>query len=191
MCATDEEVVQLIRRLAVEGGLDDTQIARVLMQRNLRTATGLTFTQARVKSVRNQYHIARGAGAEPGKPSFTADEAARELRVSSRTIHVWLREGLLRGTQVAPGAPWRITLDDETRRRLAGEVTPEGWVGLEQAARKVGVSKQSVASWVKSGKLPAMRVARGRRKGWRICVESMGCGKQLDLDLTKGSTSSR
>lgn len=40
-----KEVVELVRSLAVDGRLDDTQIARVLIQRNMRTATGLTFTK--------------------------------------------------------------------------------------------------------------------------------------------------
>jgi excisionase family DNA binding protein len=181
-CVTDEEVVKLVRKLAVEGGLDDTQISRVLSKRNARTATGLTFTKLRVQSVRSQYQIPRGAGqsAEAG-PLFTAEQAAVELGVSQDTIHAWLREGLLRGEQIMPGAPWRIALDDGTRRRLAGENVPAGWVGLAQAARRLGVSKQTVSSWVKSGKLQAVRVARGRRKGWRICIDSRASEKQLSF----------
>ena len=182
---TDKEVVELVRKLAVEGGLDDTQAARVLIKRNMRTATGLTFTQRRVQTVRNQYQIPRGTGHPTVGPSFTAQQAAAELSVSPQTIHAWLDAGVLRGEQVMPGAPWRIVLDADTRRRLAGEDAPAGWVGLEQAARRLGVSKQTVSTWVKSGKLEAVRVARGNRKGWRIRVDSTGCEKQLSLDLTK------
>jgi excisionase family DNA binding protein len=182
---TDKEVVELVRKLAVEGGLDDTQIARVLIKRNMRTATGLTFTKLRVQSVRSQYQIPRATGHRGDEPSLTAEQAAAELGVSDHTIHAWLRDGLLRGEQLMPGAPWRIVLDDDTRRRLAGENAPTGWVGFEQAARRLGVSKQTVSNWVKSGKLQAVRVARGRRKGWRICVESTGSEKQLSFGLTK------
>jgi excisionase family DNA binding protein len=182
---TDEEVVGLVRKLAVEGGLDDSQIARVLIKGNKRTAAGLTFTKLRVRSVRRQYQIPRGRGHPAGGPSFTAEQAAVELGVSSRTIHAWLRDGLLRGEQLMPGAPWRIVLDEQTRRRLAGEDVPAGWVGLDQAARRLGVSKQTVSSWVKCGKLQAVRVARGRRKGWRIRVDSTGSEKQLSIGLTE------
>ncbi len=185
---TDKEVVDLIRRLAVEGGLGDTQIGRVLMQRKMRTATGLTFTKLRVKSLRAGYGIPRGTGPVSDERTFTAEEAAADLGVSSQTIHAWLREGLLRGDQVCPGAPWRIVLDGDTRRRLAGEDAPPGWVGLEEAARHLGVSKQTVSTWVKSGRLQAVRVARGRRKGWRICVDSAVSGSQLSLDLTEPPT---
>ena len=156
----------------------------------MRTATGLTFTKQRVQSVRTQYQIPRGTG-HPDGPSFTAEQVAAELGVSSRTIHAWLREGLLRGEQLMPGAPWRIVLDDDTRRRLTGEDAPSGWVGLEQAARRLGVSKQTVSNWVKSGKLQTVRVSRGRRKGWRICVDSTGLEKQLSFGLTELSAKSR
>jgi excisionase family DNA binding protein len=182
--ATDKEVVDLVRKLAVEGGLDDTQIARVLINRNMRTATGLTFTKLRVKSVRGQHQIPRGPERPAGERFFTAEEAAVELGVSSQTVHRWLREGLLVGKQLMPGAPWRIALDDDTRRRLAGADAPAEWVGLEQAARRLGVSKQTVSSWVKSGRLRAVRVARGCREGWRICVDSTGFEKQMTLSLT-------
>jgi len=186
---TDAEVVELVCRLAVEGGLDDTQIARVLIRQGLRTATGLTFTKLRVQSVRQRNNIARGSCVrESGEQLYTAEEAARELDVSSQTIHHWLRSGLLPGKQATLGAPWRIALDEQARHRLAGSDAPEGWVGLEEAARRLGVCKQSVANWVNAGKLQAVRVARGRRKGWRICVDSTGLEKQLSLGLSNAST---
>jgi Recombinase/Helix-turn-helix domain/Resolvase, N terminal domain len=186
---TDTELVDLVRRLAVEDGLDDTQIARVLIRQGLRTATGLTFTKLRVQSVRQQYNIARSSGMrESGEPLYTAEEAARELDVSSQTIHHWLRSGLLRGKQAAAGAPWRIALDEETCHRLAGRDAPEGWVGLEEAARRLGVCKQSVANWVNAGKLQAVRVALGRRWGWRIRVESTGLEKQRPFNWTESPT---
>ena len=185
---TDAEVVDLVRRLA-EDGLDDTQIARVLIRQGLHTASGLSFTQRRVQSVRQQYHIARGANVcALGEKLYTAEEAARELEVSSQTLHHWLRSGLLRGNQSTPWAPWRIVLDQETRQRLAGNDAPEGWVGLEEAATRLSVCKQSVANWVNSGKLKAVRVTRGRRKGWRICIDSTGLEMQLSLGLSDSAT---
>lgn len=58
---------------------------------------------------------------------------------------------------------------------------PKGWVGLAEAARRLGVSKSLVAYWVKSGKLAAMRVTVGKRRCWRIDIDSATCGKQTDL----------
>jgi excisionase family DNA binding protein len=177
---TDDEVVDLVQRLAEQ--LDDLQIARVLNRRGLKTATGLTFAKRHVQSIRAAHQIPC-AERRPleAEPVYTAEEAARELGVSSTTIHEWLRAGLLRGQQVVEGAPWRIALDEETRKRLAGTDAPEGWVDLREAVLRLGVSKQTVISWVKEGKLRAVRVARGRRTGWRICVESTDLERQRRL----------
>jgi excisionase family DNA binding protein len=177
---TPSEVVALVRKLAAE--LDDVQIARVLSRQGHKTATGLNFTKRHVQSIRAAHQIpCPTRRPTDGQPQHTADQAARELGVSSTTIHQWLRTGILRGHQLAPGAPWRIKLDEETRRRLAGDTAPDGWVGVEQAAVRLGVSKQTVITWVKEGKLQAVRVASGRRTAWRICVDSTGCEKQLAL----------
>ncbi len=72
-------------------------------------------------------------------------------------------------------------LRDEVRDRLAGTLASEGWVGVTEAARRLGVSKPLVAYWVKSGKLIAKRVAVGKRKCWRIDIESATCGLQNDI----------
>ena len=118
---------------------------------------------------------------DPRHGPFTAEQAAHELGVTMRTVHQWLRDGVLVGELFTPGAPWRIVLTDETRERLAGTRAPEGWVGVTEAARHLGVSKPLVAYWVKSGKLTAMRVTVGKRRCWKIDVESATCGLQNDI----------
>jgi hypothetical protein len=109
---------------------------------------------------------------DPREGPFTADEAAAELRVCMSTVHRWLRDGLLAGSQATPGAPWRIVLNEEVRRRLAGGDAPDGWVGLAEASRRLGLSKQRVAYLVKAGKLRAMRTKVGNRPCWKIDVSS-------------------
>jgi excisionase family DNA binding protein len=76
-------------------------------------------------------------------------------------------------------------------RKLAGKEAPAGWVGLVEAARRLGVSKQSVVTWVKAGKLKAVRVASGRRKGWRICVDSSSLAKQTSFLLDRTSSANQ
>lgn len=67
--------------------------------------------------------------------------------MSAGTVQRWLREGLLAGEQSVPGAHWRIVLSEEVRRRLSGGDAPAGWVGLTEAARRLGLGKSHVVYW--------------------------------------------
>ena len=118
---------------------------------------------------------------DPKVGPFTADQAAKELDVALVTIHRWLREGILIGEQMTPAAPWRIRLTEETRRRLAGGDAPPSWVGLTEAARRLGISKAQAAHLVNNGKLNAVRVQVGKRKCWRIEANTITCEDQSNL----------
>jgi excisionase family DNA binding protein len=180
--ATAEETIQLIAKLAVE--LDDAQIARTLNKQGRRTGEGNPFTAHRVAMHRNGHGIPccpkkRARDAREGP--FTADEAAAELGVTPGTIHRWLRDGILPGRQAAPAAPWQIVLTEELRRRLKDGDAPAGFVGLTEAAKRLGLAKPHVAYLVKHGKLPAVRVIVAGRPNWRIDVSSATCSKQPPL----------
>ena len=180
--ATSEEIVELVRKLARE--FDDAQIARILHRQGRRSGLGLAFTKSSVSSLRHKNLIPVCPQKKPQDPRegpFNADEAARELGVTASTVHHWLRQGVLAGNQLTPRAPWRIVLTEEVRRRLSGGNVPPGWVGLVEAARRLGVSKSLVAHWVNEGKLPAIRTTVGKRQCWRIDVSSATCGRQSDL----------
>lgn len=180
--ATSEDIIELTRRLALE--FDDAQIARILNRQGRRSGLGLAFTKTSVSSMRHRHHIPCFPGRAPRDERagpFTADEAARELGVRVSTVHHWLRQGLLAGEQLAPRAPWRIVLNEDVRRRLARGDAPEGWVGLADAAKRLGISKSLAAYWVKQGKLPAIRTVVGRRPCWRIDVSKAGSAPQAEL----------
>ncbi len=183
-CATrtPQETVVLVRELAQE--FDDAQIARILNKQGRRSGLGKAFTQQSVTSLRGKHGIPkcpRQIAKDPVEGPFNADEAARELGVTMSTVHRWLRDGVLAGEQLTPGAPWRIVLTAEVRKRLSGGEAPKGWVGLSEAARRLGVSKSQVAYWVKTGKLNAVQATVGKRRCWRIEVDSATCGKQNGL----------
>jgi hypothetical protein len=175
--ATDEDTVALVRRLAEH--YDDTTIALILSRQRRRTGTGLTFTKTRVKSLR----VARGipayqppadtpesVGAKGDDSAVvTIAEAERLFCVGKATVYRWLKDGFLIGEQLTPGAPWRIRIDQAVRDRLAPEV-PEGWVKLADAARILGVARQTVLHKVQRGELQAVHVNQGRRRGLRINV---------------------
>jgi DNA invertase Pin-like site-specific DNA recombinase/predicted DNA-binding transcriptional regulator AlpA len=177
---TNEDTVSLIGRLA--GSYDDTTIALILGRQKRLTGTGLSFTKARVKSLR----VARGIPAyEPADQPVSADEqdvlvvnvpqAERILGVGKVTIYRWLADGFLTGEQLTTGAPWRIRIDQAVRDRLAPEV-PEGWLRLADAAKALGMARQTVLHKVQSGELEAVQVNQGRRKGLRINVTAQQTG---------------
>lgn len=179
---TSEETVDLVRRLAAE--FDDAQIARILNKQGRRGARGNPFTKEAVRCIRRKNDIPRPAS-QPAhdlrEGPFTADQAAAELGVSMSTVHRWLQDGVLAGKQATVGAPWRIVLTEDIRRRLSSGDAPEGWVGLTEAARRLGLSKPHVVYLVKTGKLDAMRTTVGKRQCWRIDVSSTDCAAQSDL----------
>jgi excisionase family DNA binding protein len=180
--ATPLDTVELVRKLALE--FDDAQIARILNRQGRRSGLGLAFTKQSVMSMRGKNKIPSAPKLVPRderEGPFNLDQAARELGVTVGTVQRWLREGLLAGQQSGPGAPWRIVLTDDVRRRLSGSDVPRGWVGLSEAARRLGVGKSQVAYWVKQGRLPAVRTRVGSRCCWRIDVSSTTCGRQADL----------
>jgi DNA invertase Pin-like site-specific DNA recombinase len=179
---TPEETVELVTKLIEE--FDDAQIARILNKQGRRTGAGVPFTKAGVIRLRFNHGIAapqRQQASDPREGPFTADQAAAELGVAMCTIHRWLREGVLPGRQTTPGAPWRIVLTDELRRRLTGGDAPAGWVGLNEAARRLGLSQSQVAHLVNRAELPAVRTTVGKRTCWKIDVSQATCGRQDDL----------
>jgi excisionase family DNA binding protein len=179
---TAEDTVELVRALARE--FDDAQIARVLNKQGRRSGLGNPFTQQSVTSLRGKHGIPKCSkvmAKDPTDGPFTADEAARELGVTMSTVHRWLREGVLAGEQLTAGSPWRIVLTAEVRQRLAGGAAPKDWVGLSEAAKRLGLSKSHVAYLVKTGKLTAVHTTVGGRRCWRINISSAACGKQPGL----------
>jgi excisionase family DNA binding protein len=170
---TDEDTIALIRRLAQHH--TDRQIAAILSKQGRRTGTGLPFTEPRVRYVRHAASIPAAPPPDPDGEVVTIADAAARLGVSTSTIRRWLREGLLPAEQTTPHAPWRIRLTDEVRRRFVPAV-PDGFVPLAEAAKRLGVARQTVLHKVQRGELNAVQVTQGRRKGLRIQVSDDGTG---------------
>jgi DNA invertase Pin-like site-specific DNA recombinase len=172
---TSEDTVDLIRRLA--GRYDDTTIAAILARQHRRTATGLPWTRTRVTSLRFQHRIPVH---QPQPPNVTpagedvlvvpVSQAEKILGVGRYTLYKWLRDGFITGEQLTPGAPWHIRIDQALRDKIRPEV-PDGWLPLDQAAKALGIARQTVLNKVQRGELQAVHVNRGRRKGLRIQVK--------------------
>ena len=166
---TDEDTIGLVRRLAQHH--DDATIAGILNKQERTTARGLRFTQNLVGNLRRHWNIPRyAAPAEPvAGELMSVSQAARELALAASTIHRWLNDGFIAGEQLTPGAPWRIRVNDALKRRLVQEV-PEGYVVMQEATKRMGVTRQTVLHRVQRGELDAVLVCRGRQKGLRIKV---------------------
>jgi DNA invertase Pin-like site-specific DNA recombinase len=174
---TEQETVEIIRRLAEH--YTDATIARLLARQARPTATGLPFTAERVAHVRRKWGITghqlherqQTTASETSVQLVSIAEAEALLGVSKATLYRWLSEGIIVGEQVTPGAPWRIKIDAALRARIVGEA-PAGWVGLDEAAKSLGVARQTVLDRVRRGELNAVQVTRGRRKGLAIELSS-------------------
>ena len=148
----------------------DQQIAAILNRQGRSTGTGLPFTATRVQGVRQRADIPVAPQPEPNSDTVTVEQAAATLQVSTATIHRWLREGLLPGEQVTAGAPWRIRLTDEIRAQFVPAV-PDGYLPLDEAAKRLGVARQTVLHQVQRGQRHAIQVTQRRRQGLRIQVQ--------------------
>jgi DNA invertase Pin-like site-specific DNA recombinase len=167
---TDEDTIDLIRRLAVH--YPDAIIAGILNRQHRTTARGMSFTANRVASLRTHWHIPchQPAGDPPAEGELlNVAQAARQLKIAPSTLLRWLNDGFVAGEQVTPGAPWRVRLTDQLRGMLTHD-TPDGWLALHHASRALGISRQTVLQKVKRGELRAVLTRTGRRKGLRIEV---------------------
>jgi excisionase family DNA binding protein len=164
---TTEDTIELIGRLAAHH--PDRQIAAILNKQGRRTGTGLAFTEARVRGIRQRAGISAAPPIDPNSETVTIQQAANELGVSAATVRRWLNDGLLPAEQTTPHAPWRIRLTDEVRRRFVPDLR-DGFVSLNEAARLLGCARQTVLHKVQRGELQAIQVTRGRRRGLAIEV---------------------
>jgi hypothetical protein len=82
-------------------------------------------------------------------------------------LHRWLSDGFIGGEQPTPGAPWRIRLTLAIRALFVDDA-PDGWLAMLEATLAYGLSRQTIMQRVKDGKLHAVHVRTGRRKGLRI-----------------------
>ena len=166
---TDEDTIELLRRLAVHH--PDTVIAGVLNRQGRKTARGESFTANRVASLRCHWKIPcyQAMRIAPEGELLTVEAAANQLGVAASTLLRWLNDGFIGGEQVTPGAPWRIRMTQELKNLIVPEV-PSGYVTVFQAMRILGVSRQTIMQRVKRGELSVVHVSCGKRKGLRIRV---------------------
>ncbi|MGH3193011.1 MAG: helix-turn-helix domain-containing protein, partial [Streptosporangiaceae bacterium] len=164
---TSEDTVDLVRRLAVH--YPDAKIAGILNRQDRTTPRGMSYTAGRVQGLRHYWGIpCHQPSDDPHEGELlTVADAAAELGLAPSTLHRWLNDGFIRGEQLTPGAPWRIRLTPAIRALFVDDA-PGGWLAMLEATLAYGVSRQTIMQRVKDGKLRALHVRTGRRKGLRI-----------------------
>lgn len=168
---TDEETLALVRRLAQH--YPDATIAGFLNAQGRLSAQGMRFNQNLVGNLRRHWKIPcfEPPAEQPDGELLSVRQAARVLGTASSTLHRWVNDGFIAGEHPTPGAPWRIRIT-EALRRIFVDSTPDGYVAMQVATQRLGVSRQTVLQRVKRGELDAVLVRRGRCKGLRIKVVS-------------------
>ncbi len=174
---TEQDTIDLVRRLAVH--YPDAMIAGILNRQGRRTACNHRFIANRVGNLRRHWNIPKfEAASVPSDDGelVNVQKAAKILGIVPSTVHRWLLDGFIAGEQITLGAPWRIRMTEELRSRFV-EKPPEGYVTMKEAKKILNISRQTVLQRVKSGKLSAVHVRKGRQIGLYIKV----LDKQLDL----------
>lgn len=166
---TDEDTLALLRRLAQH--YPDATIAGILNAQGRLSAQGLRFHQNLVGNLRRHWKIpCFEPPAEPPEGELLSiRQAARVLGTAPSTLHRWVNDGFIAGEQPTAGAPWRIRITEALRSRFVDD-SPDGYVVMQAATRRLGVSRQTVLQRVKRGELDAVLVRRGRCKGLRIKI---------------------
>jgi DNA invertase Pin-like site-specific DNA recombinase/transposase len=161
---TDQDTIELVRRLAAH--YPDAVITGILNRQGRKTARGDRFTANKVGNLRRYWKIPRfdAASAPSDGELVTIKKAADILGVAASTVHRWLADGFIAGEQITPGAPWQIRMSETVRSRFV-EKAPEGYVTMKKAKKILGVSRQTVLQRVKSGKLSAVHVRKGKQIG--------------------------
>ena len=121
---TSPAVVERIRQLARHHTDDD--IATILNQEGFTTGKKLSFTEKRVRWVRNTRHIPVGFSKRPDayptgiRPDgrYSTRAAAELLNVSLTTIAQWCKSGRLEAIQSQPNSPRWIKLTPEIIAQL-------------------------------------------------------------------------
>jgi DNA invertase Pin-like site-specific DNA recombinase len=95
--------------------LPDLAIVKELDRQGLLAPKGSQFTVSSVRFLRHKYGI---ASPMPAAHEVTVEQLIGEFGVSKHVAYYWINRGIVKARQIIPGAPYWITLDNETKNRL-------------------------------------------------------------------------
>ncbi len=172
-CRTAPALVERIRQLAQHH--PDDQIATILNDDGVPTATGKHWNKQRVETIRKQYQIATACPyftnnrGPRGDGLIAAPEAAQRLGVTHSVISAWFRRGLLVGHQRQPGGAVWVRLTDEDLQRLDGS-TPlrPDLVPMSEVARMLDIAAKQVSAEIRAKRLIPYRLFIKNRWRWYV-----------------------
>jgi excisionase family DNA binding protein len=112
--AASEDMITLVRELARVQS--DQGITATLNRLGKRTPHGHTWTEARLRTFRNDHQIAvYSEVTRRARGDITLDEAAKTLAVSTMTVRRMIEQKILSAEHACSGAPWIIRSADLQR----------------------------------------------------------------------------
>ncbi|MDI6894575.1 MAG: helix-turn-helix domain-containing protein [Bacillota bacterium] len=126
---TDRKAVEVVRELAKV--TRDRDIAAILNRLGIKTGKGNTWTEARVRSLRNEHGIPVFTDDGENPKWLTMKDAASLLGVSPTSVHRLILEGVLPARQVVPCAPWMIE-----KHSLESEAVRQAVAGIKQGGKR-------------------------------------------------------
>jgi hypothetical protein len=117
---TSLEAIEIVRRMAPR--FPDDQIAATLNRLGLRTGPGNTWTEGRIRSVRNYHQLPTYDATLSKRLTLTLEEASEQLNVSHKVVRRLIESGKISATQIVPWAPWEISAEAMVSEEVLQEV---------------------------------------------------------------------
>ena len=126
--STSLEAIEVVRQMA--GKFPDEEIAATLNRLGLRTGTGNTWSEMRVRSARQDRRFPAFDSSRLDDGMLTLEQAARRLGVSPMSVRRLIARRELVARQVVPCAPWEIAATS-----LDSAVVRDAVLRIKQRAR--------------------------------------------------------
>jgi hypothetical protein len=106
---TSLDAIEIIRQMA--GKFPDDQIAATLNRLSLRTGSGNSWTEGRIRSLRSYHEWPPYDAQTANRQGLTLEQASERLEVSHKIVRRLIDSGKITATQVVPLAPWEISVE--------------------------------------------------------------------------------
>jgi hypothetical protein len=117
--STLDHLQQRIRELNAESKMD-AELAVILNREGFVPARNKSFSSGSIYLLRKQWNIPtvkiNGSEENPDRwvdGSYSVRGVAKLLGISEQTVFKWLRNGCLKGQQLAKGMPWKVKLSQK------------------------------------------------------------------------------